>query len=88
MDGDLVPLLATGGFSLGANDRYSTCVSNVMLYGTETWPVKEQNESRLQRTMMQGELDAWATSDERISAKELKTTLEDIHLRLQDRRLH
>ena len=49
---DLVPLLATGGFSLGANDRYSTCVSNVMLYGTETWPVKEQNDSRLQRTMM------------------------------------
>ena len=47
MDGDLVPLLATGGFSLGPNDRYSTCVSNVMLYGTKTWPVKEQNESRL-----------------------------------------
>ena len=38
--------------------------------------------------MMQGGLDAWATSDERISAKELKTTLEDIHLRLKDRRLH
>ena len=37
---------------------------------------------------MQGELDAWATSKERISAKELKATLEDIHLRLQDRKLH
>ena len=38
--------------------------------------------------MMQGELDAWATSEEKNFCKGTKTKLEDIHVRLQDRKLH
>ena len=46
----LVPLLAGRGFPLEAKGRlYSACVQSVMLYGSETWPVKEENVIRLER---------------------------------------
>ena len=36
--------------SLKAKSRvYSACAHSVMLYGSETWPVKEENLVRLER---------------------------------------
>ena len=46
---DLVSLLASGGFPVGAEGIYSTCACSIRLYGIETWPVKEEAEIRLER---------------------------------------
>ena len=41
---DLVPLLASGGLPSGAKGRSSSaCVNSVIMYGSETWPVKEED---------------------------------------------
>ena len=73
----LVPLLASRGFPLWAKDRlYSACVRSVMLYGSETWPVKEEDVIKLEKN------DVWMVrqmcnvrSEDRISAEELRTRL-------------
>ena len=45
-----MPLLASRGFPLEAKGRlYSAYVQSVMLYGSETWPVKEENVIKLER---------------------------------------
>ena len=47
---DLVPLLASRALPLGAKSRlYSTCLCSIMLYGSEIWPVKEEDMIRLER---------------------------------------
>ena len=47
---DSLPLVASRGLPLGAKGRlYSACVHSVMLYGSETWPVKEEDVIRLER---------------------------------------
>ena len=47
---DLVPLLASKGLSLAVKGRlYQACVRSVMLYASETWPLKEEDLSRLER---------------------------------------
>ena len=46
---DLVSLLASGGFPVGAKGIYSACARSIKLYGIETWPVKEEDEIRLER---------------------------------------
>ena len=63
----LVPLLASRGFPLWAKDR---------LYGSETWPVKEEDVIKLEKN------DVWMVrqmcnvrSEDRISAEELRTRL-------------
>ena len=44
---DLLPLLTSKDLSLEAKDRlHSTCIHIVMLYGSETLPVKEENVIR------------------------------------------
>ena len=46
----LVPLLTSRGLPLGAKSRlYSVCVRSVMLYGSETWPVQEEDVITLER---------------------------------------
>ena len=45
---DLVSLLASGGFPVGAKGIYSACARSIKLYGIETWPVKEEDEIRLE----------------------------------------
>ena len=46
----LVPLLASTSFPLGAKDRLcSAFAHSVMLCGSETWLVKEENVIRLER---------------------------------------
>ena len=49
----LVPLLTNRDISLIRRGRlYSSCVRNSMLHGSETWPVRKENEVALQRTEM------------------------------------
>ena len=49
----LQPLLTKRGLSLRAKGRlYEACVRSVMLYGSETWPVKLDEVNRMRRTEM------------------------------------
>jgi len=49
----LVPLLANREISLiGRRRLYSSCVRSSMLHGSETWPVRKENEVALQRAEM------------------------------------
>lgn len=46
---DEVTFLTSRAFPLGAISRsYSTCVCNVMLYGSDTWLVKEDSAIKLE----------------------------------------
>ena len=50
---DLLPLLGSRAVSLSLKGSlYRTCVQTVMLYGSETWPVKIAGSQRLDRTEM------------------------------------
>ena len=67
---------------------YSTCVCSIMSYGSETWPVKEEYEIRLERDGAR--MVRWMCSirpERRISLRELKTRLKLNSTRecLQDR---
>ena len=45
-----MPLLACRGLPLGTKCRfYYACVRSVMLYDSETWPVKEEDVIKLKR---------------------------------------
>jgi len=49
----LVPLLTNRDISLIRRGRlYSSCVRRSMLHGSETWPVRKENEVALQRAEM------------------------------------
>jgi len=49
----LVPLLTNKDISLIVRGRlYSSFVRSSMLHGSETWPVRKENEVALQRTVM------------------------------------
>ena len=73
----LVPLLAGRDLHLIAKGRlYFACVHSVILYGNETWPLKEEGVIRLERN------DARIVrcickilSEDIISAEELRTRL-------------
>jgi len=48
-----VPLLANKDVSLLMRGKlYTSCVRGCMLHGSETWPVKKENELTLQRADM------------------------------------
>ena len=49
----LVPVLTSKDKSLIVRARlYSSCVRSSMLHGSETWPVRQENEVALQRAEM------------------------------------
>ena len=49
----MLPLLTGRTFTLRTKGRlYQACVRSVMLYGSETWPVKEEDVVRLERNDM------------------------------------
>ena len=49
----LLPLLTNKDMSLIVRGRlYSTCVRSSMLHGSETWPIRKENEVALQRAEM------------------------------------
>ena len=48
---ELAPILTSRGASLKVKGKvYRTCVQRVMVYGTETWPMKAEDMNRLERT--------------------------------------
>ena len=50
---ELLPLLTTKAISLKVKgELYASCVHGVMLYGSETWPVKVEESQRLHRNEM------------------------------------
>ena len=50
---ELLPILTARSISLRRRGSfYQACVRSVMLYGSETWPVKEDDLARLHRTEM------------------------------------
>jgi len=49
----LIPLLTSKDISLIVRGRlYSSCVQSTMLHGSETWPVRKENEVALQWSEM------------------------------------
>ena len=47
----LAPILTSRGASLKIKGRvYRACVQRVLVYGSETWPVKVEDMQRLERT--------------------------------------
>ena len=49
----LVPLLTNKDISLIMRGKlYSSCVRSSILHGSETWPVRKENETALQRAEM------------------------------------
>jgi len=49
----LVPLLTNKDLSLKVRERlYSGCVRSGMLHGSETWPIRKENEVALQQAEM------------------------------------
>jgi len=48
---ELKPVLATRGISLKLKGKiYRACVQSVLVYGSETWPMKVEDNRRLERT--------------------------------------
>ena len=69
---------------------YSSCVQSSMVHGSETWPVRKENEVTLQRAEMRMvRLMCNVKVKERVPSKELRETLgiDDIILILQQNRL-
>jgi len=87
----LVPLLTNRDISLIRRGRlYSSCVRSSMLHGSETWPVRKENEVALQRSEMR--MVRWmcnAKVKDRVPSKELRERLgiDDIILIIQQNRL-
>ena len=85
--GQLVPLLTNRDISLIRRGRlYSSCVRSSMLHGSETWPVRKENEVALQQAEMR--IVRWTCNvkvKDRIPSKEMRERLgiDDIILILQ-----
>ena len=75
---DLVPLLPSRGLPLGTKGRfYPECVCSIMLFESETWPVKEEDMIKLERNNAKMvRLMCNVRPEDRISAKELTTKIE------------
>ena len=87
----LVPLLTNRDISLIMTGRlYTSCVQSSMLHGSETWPVRKENEMALQQAEMR--MVRWMCDvkvKDRVQSKELRERLriDDIILVLQQNRL-
>ena len=72
----LVPLLTNRDMSLLRRGRlYSSCMQSSMLQGSETWPVRKENEVALQRAEMR--MVRWMHNKvkDRVPSKELRERL-------------
>ena len=87
----LVPLLTSRDISLIRRERlYSSCVRSSMVHGSDTRPVREENEVALQLAEMR--MVRWMCNVkviDRVQSKELRERLgiDDIILMLQQNRL-
>ena len=74
---ELLPVLTNRGFSHKKKGLlYTACVRTVMLFGSETWPLKEEDPRRIARTDMQ--MVRWMCNvslSERKSSEELRNRL-------------
>ena len=74
---ELLPLLTSRTFSHKVKGRlYTACVRSAMLYGSETWPLKQEDLSRVIRTDMQ--MIRWMCNvslSDRKSSEELRNRL-------------
>jgi len=72
--GRLVPLLTNNDVSLIVRGTlHSSCMRNCMLHGSETWPVRKENEVALQRAEMR--MVRWMCDvkvKDRVPSKELR----------------
>jgi len=90
-ESELVPVLTNKDISLKVRGRlYSSCVRSSMLHGSETWPVRKENEVALQRAEMR--MVRWKCGvkvQDRIPSKGLRQRLglDDIISVLQRNRL-
>ena len=88
---ELLPVLTNRGFSHKVKGKlYAACVRSVMLYGSETWPMKDEDLRRISRTDMQ--MIQWMCNvslSETKSSEELRNRLHipDIVDLLRQRRL-
>jgi len=73
----LVPLLTNKDISLIVRGRlYSSCVQSSMLHGSETWPIKKENEVALRRVEIR--MVRWMSGiklQDRVLSKGLKERL-------------
>ena len=80
---ELLPILSSHSFSLKKKGSfYKACVRPVLLNGSETWPVKEEDLVRLYRTEMS--MMRWmthATFKDRIPSKDLLTKFDLLPVR-------
>ena len=80
---ELLPILSSRAFSLKKKGSfYQACVRPVLLHGSETWPVKEEDLVRLHRTEMS--MLRWmshATFKDRIPSKDLLTKFDLLPVR-------
>ncbi|XP_057294790.1 uncharacterized protein LOC130623337 [Hydractinia symbiolongicarpus] len=87
---ELLPLLTSRVLSIELKGRlYESCVRSVMLYGSETWAVKQENLDRLERNDMR--MVRWmcnASLRDRKSSDELRSSLCRIKDVIQIRRLN
>jgi len=87
----LVPMLTNKDLSLKVRGRlYSSCVQRSMLHGSETWPIRKENEVALQWAEMR--MVRWMCGvklQDRVPSKGLseRPLLDDIILLLQQNRL-
>jgi len=87
----LVPLLTNRDISLIRRGRlYNSCVRSSMLHGSETWPLRKENEVALQQAEMR--MVRWMCDvkvKDRVRSKELRERLgiDDVILILQQNRL-
>ena len=59
---ELLPLLTLRGTSLPLKGRlYAVCMRSVMLYGSETWVIKNEDEQRYERNEMR--MVRWMSCD-------------------------
>ena len=80
---ELIPLLPTKSISLKVKgELYASCIRSVMLYGSETWPIKVEESQRLHHDSMDvrdryscGELRA------RVGIKPIVDVIRQQHLR-------
>ena len=75
---------------VGRGRLYSSCVQSSMLHGSETWPVRKENELALQRAEVR--VVRWMCNvkvKDRVPSKELRERLgiDDIILTLKQNRL-
>jgi len=70
---ELAPVLTSKGASLKVKGKvYKACVQRVMVYGSETWPMRSEDMQRLERAERM--MDRWMRAvslKNRISSKEL-----------------